>query len=778
MSQDDDLPEQLPRTLAATFGGEDTAQLSNRTLTGGEIEGWVPGTHLGGQYRLIDLLGDGGMGAVYLARDVLLGRRVAIKSLRPPEAIAHDPRARAEYIQMFQRDATSTARLNHPNIVTIHNTGIHEGIPFMVLEYLEGESLDEILERGPIGEEEATRVTGTLARALSYAHERGVIHRDIKPANIFITKQGQVKLLDFGVALLQMSKITAAEDADITAEELRARIGQGSTVAGTPAYMAPEQLIGDMQDHRVDIWALGVVLFEMITGTRPSASVNHTVNGHLDFEALEPFHEETRQIVRACLQRSAQLRVGTAASLARRLEQATMRLTAPNPKVQLPHNKTLLPEVHGEFLGRDIELEELLEHFAHPTTPLLTVTGAPGIGKSRLALEIAHRASSIFTLTAHLDLHDCESLLAVPAALARTFGYTSMDQGKGIFQQLDLLLKTTERVLFVLDGLREDASWGSELIEFFVEHERRPELLLTSRRPLRIRGEAVYLLTPLQLPTLEDDGDALRLYYAMLPSGAAHLIDSKSVRSSARSLVRHLDGLPVAIELAAKRAEMLPPAAMLDRIDRPFDLLRPSPASSSGKRSLEELFEDAWERLPHAEKVALASASLFHGTFSLEAAEVVIGDLEQLDPAPFVLDLCEELVNRSMLVEREMPSGALQFEMLGLLQTFVRQKTRDVLDEIDRQEARIRHAEHFASGEDFLDVETLDERLDLLDANRANLHAALETALDELDPDWSAALVLLLGEVCLERGALEQVRGALERSSHLLQRSSLEAHLS
>ncbi|MEC9396649.1 MAG: protein kinase, partial [Myxococcota bacterium] len=642
MSQEDDLKGQLQRTLTAPLGGEDTAQLSNRTLTGGEIEGWVPGTHLGGQYRLIDLLGDGGMGAVYLARDVLLGRRVAIKSLRPPDSIAHDPRARAEYIQMFQRDATSTARLNHPNIVTIHNTGVHEGIPFMVLEYLEGESLDEILERGALGEEEATRVAGTLARALAYAHERGVIHRDIKPANIFITKQGQVKLLDFGVALLQMSKIVAAEDADITAEELRARIGQGSTVAGTPAYMAPEQLIGDMQDHRVDIWALGVVLFEMITGARPSLSTNHTVHGRLDFTPLEPFHEETQQIVRACLQRSAQLRVGTAASLARRLEQATMRLTAPNPSVQLPHNKTLLPEVHGEFLGRDVELEELLEHFAHPTTPLLTVTGAPGVGKSRLALEIAHRASSIFTLTAHLDLHDCESLLAVPAALARTFGYTSMEQDRGIFQQLDLLLETTERVLFVLDGLREDASWGSELLEFFIEHERKPELLVTSRRPLRIRGEAVYLLTPLQLPTHEDDGDALRLYYAMLPATTAHLLDSKSERESARALVRHLDGLPIAIELAAKRAEMLPPAAMLDRIDRPFDLLRP-PASAHDARALEEIFEDAWERLSHAEKVALASASLFHGSFSLEAAEVVIGELDQLDPAPFVLDLCEEL---------------------------------------------------------------------------------------------------------------------------------------
>lgn len=198
-------------------------------------------------YRIVERLGGGGMGVVYRAHDERLSRDVALKFL--PPHLSADAVAKARFLV----EARAAAAIEHPNICTVHEIGdMPDGSLFIVMACYEGETLDARIGRGPLPVAEALRVAIEIARGLSRAHERGIVHRDIKPANVMLTSDGQVKILDFGIAKL----------ADIT-------VTQTAGVIGTVAYMSPEQAFGETVDHRSDIWSLGVVLYEMLTGERP-----------------------------------------------------------------------------------------------------------------------------------------------------------------------------------------------------------------------------------------------------------------------------------------------------------------------------------------------------------------------------------------------------------------------------------------------------------------------------------------------------------------------------
>jgi Tol biopolymer transport system component len=213
----------------------------------------APGTRLG-PYEILSPLGAGGMGEVYRARDTRLNRTVAIKVL--PSDFADKPEVR----QRFEREAHAISSLNHPHICTLYDIGRQDGIDFLVLELLEGETLAARLEKGALPLDQALRYAGQIADALDRAHRQGVIHRDLKPGNIMLTKDG-AKLLDFGLAKMQDN--LAADDATVT----QALTAQG-TIVGTFQYMAPEQLEGKDADARTDIFAFGAVLYEMVTGRR------------------------------------------------------------------------------------------------------------------------------------------------------------------------------------------------------------------------------------------------------------------------------------------------------------------------------------------------------------------------------------------------------------------------------------------------------------------------------------------------------------------------------
>jgi hypothetical protein len=214
-----------------------------------------PGTRFG-PYEIVKPIGAGGMGEVYEARDTRLDRPVAIKVL-PPQ-LAADAGARAR----FDREAKAIAALNHPNICALHDIGDADGHGFLVMERLEGETLQQRLQRGPLDIEQTIEHGIALADALDAAHGRGLIHRDLKPANVFITTRGVVKILDFGLA-----KSVLESDADVTRSVNQSLTSTGTTL-GTVAYMSPEQLRGEPLDVRTDLFSLGLVLYEMATGER------------------------------------------------------------------------------------------------------------------------------------------------------------------------------------------------------------------------------------------------------------------------------------------------------------------------------------------------------------------------------------------------------------------------------------------------------------------------------------------------------------------------------
>ena len=214
-----------------------------------------PGDQLG-RYEIVDLLGEGSMGEVYRARDLRLGRDVALKVLRPE--LAADP----ERLGRFEREARAASALNHPNVVSLFDVGEHEGAPYLVTELLEGETLRDRCGRGRIPLSEALSIAAQIVEGLDAAHSKGIVHRDLKPENVFLLPGGRVKVLDFGLA-----KLLEGEDGTGPGENIV--VTTAGTVLGTVEYMAPEQMRGQAADHRADLYSLGAVIFEMLAGHTP-----------------------------------------------------------------------------------------------------------------------------------------------------------------------------------------------------------------------------------------------------------------------------------------------------------------------------------------------------------------------------------------------------------------------------------------------------------------------------------------------------------------------------
>ena len=259
-------------------------------------------------FKITAKLGEGGMGEVYRAEDTKLGREVAIKVL--PGAFTED----VERLARFEREAKVLASLSHPNIAGIFQIEESDGQQLLVMEFVEGPDLAERLEHGPLGIEEASAIALQLAQGLEAAHERGVIHRDLKPANIKVTSDGQVKILDFGLAKAWEE---SPEDGSLSmSPTLTAQMTQEGVILGTAAYMSPEQAKGQPADKRADIWSFGVVLWEMLTGRRLFAgeSVSDTLAAVLrdNIEAAElPDDTPTslHGLLRRCLDRDPRSRL-------------------------------------------------------------------------------------------------------------------------------------------------------------------------------------------------------------------------------------------------------------------------------------------------------------------------------------------------------------------------------------------------------------------------------------------------------------------------------------
>jgi serine/threonine protein kinase/tetratricopeptide (TPR) repeat protein len=419
----------VPATVAAgplsSFGGVETEPDAPHPQGEGGNAPSIPGSRLGA-YRIDSLLGKGGMGEVYRARDTRLGRDVAVKML--PRAFTNDP----EWLARFEREARLLAALNHPNIAILHGLEERDGVRALVMELVEGETLAERIagaqgaRSAPAGipVQEAIQIGRQIAEGLDAAHEKRIVHRDLKPANIKVTPAGIIKILDFGLAKLDPG--VASADATITVGSTREGV-----VLGTPAYMSPEQARGKAVDKRTDIWAFGCVLFEALAGRAVFAretfsdTIAALLEGDPDWSALPGgTPDRLRRLLERCLERDPRKRlrdIGDAildltAAVSdadrRPLPPADLRLApgevrgmagsfaAPGSRSITPLARTPLPrpllleQPAGEFVfvGRERECAQLGEAWTRAKEgrrQLLLLAGEPGIGKTRLLLEFA-----------------------------------------------------------------------------------------------------------------------------------------------------------------------------------------------------------------------------------------------------------------------------------------------------------------------------------------------------------------------------------------------------
>ena len=268
-----------------------------------------------GPYEIVGWLGAGGMGEVYRARDPRLGRDVAIKVI--PGALASD----SARVSRFEQEARAAGQLNHPNILAVYDVGVHSGAPYIISELLEGESLRGRLQGGAVPARKAIDYARQAAEGLAAAHDRGIVHRDLKPDNLFITNDGRIKILDFGIAkLTQPGGAEAARHTGLPTET------EAGTVVGTAGYMSPEQVRGEPVDARSDIFSVGTTIYEMLTG-RPAFTRGtgaETMAAILKEDPPDPLPANVppalARIVSRCLEKTRETRFQSARDLAFALE--------------------------------------------------------------------------------------------------------------------------------------------------------------------------------------------------------------------------------------------------------------------------------------------------------------------------------------------------------------------------------------------------------------------------------------------------------------------------
>jgi len=421
----------MPTALAPDAAGQRTTtpQPKLQTLLD-------PRQRLAGRFEILRLIGQGGMGIVYLAYDLTLDRRVAIKTLRTDHL---DVEQHALWLQTFRREATATAQLQHPKIVTLHDFGVAPhpggaggGVPYMVLETLVGQNLETLLLQGPLSHERTVTIARQLAAALEHAHARGVLHRDIKPSNIFIEPGDRVRLIDFGIAAL------------------KAHTSQRLDNAGTRGYMAPEQLAAENQDARVDLWAFGVVLYEMLTLRKPYHDALRVLERGVN--PLPPDIADAvpvlARLIDACLRVDPDARIPSASHVLGVLEQIPSPTLRPTERVS---SRTNIQRRRDPFIGRDTErrhLQQLLEDVA-----LVTLVGAGGTGKTRLALEFGLGALDDFDSVSFCDLTEARNRDGVAMAVAEGIQLTlNADDPIG---QIGAALAGRGRTLIILDNLEQ-----------------------------------------------------------------------------------------------------------------------------------------------------------------------------------------------------------------------------------------------------------------------------------------------------------------------------------
>jgi non-specific serine/threonine protein kinase len=647
-------------------------------------------------YEVLAPLGAGGMGEVYLARDTRLDRPVALKLL--PSRLSHDPVA----IANFRREALTLAALNHPNIAIIH--GLEElegGAMALIMERVEGETLATRLARSRMRVEEALQICAQVAVALEVAHEHGIVHRDVKPGNVMIGRRGLVKVLDFGLAQrtrrLDRIAALASEAPPHVADDMAPTIAMETPVSvtpsadpdssegvilGTPGYMSPEQILAQPADARSDVFAVGVVLYECVAG-RPAfagsglAAMHATLNAPVAWADLpDQVPAPVRALMASCVEKDPEARPADMRTVRVALEEAlgVRRASAlrDGAVYATPNN---LPPRTTSFVGREEVLRDcgrLMEE-----ARLITLLGMGGSGKTRVAQRLAELALDrspdgvwfvdLAPVTA--DEHVVE--------VATTALGVQDEPGKSAIEALVHHVRD-HRVLFVVDNCEHVLPGARILVEALLSGCAGARVVATSREPLEARGEIVY-----SLPTLATPGAGVADLGALMAVESVRLFVDRAratqpeftlTRAEANDVVeicRRLDGIPLALELAAARVRMLGVGQIRARLGDRFKLLARSGNGSSRQQTVLATIRWSWDHLLPPEQDLMRRLAVFRAGWTLERAAAVVSDSgDEFE----VLDLLTRLVERSLVVVERPVATAARYRFLETVHQFALEK--------------------------------------------------------------------------------------------------------
>jgi len=672
------------------------------------------------------------MARVY--RAVLLGpggfrKPVALKVLRAPKIDRL-----LEDINDLVREARLGGLLRHPNLVDVYELGQFEAGHFIAMELVDGMSLRQLIKANLYPPASVLLEMGIdMAAGLEKAHSvrsggrtTGLVHRDLKPSNVLISWDGALKIADFGVAFTDVN------------------LDQGPrslAIQGTPAFMAPEQARGAAVDSRTDLFSMGLVLLELATGHRLFSKkglvgLNSDDYACFDGSFLSPDIrarvdskvEGLGWVIQRCLALEPDDRPQSAASVLSELESLSQTVSS-NPRLrqwartlkagnscsdlstadllaptQVNQGETLIyergaPKPQGAgtnispsmdaFVGREDEISALLKLTASGIR-LITIKGLGGTGKTRLSRKFAQHCLNAYLGGAwFVDLTEARTadavLLAVGSALeVPILNDTQLEKN---ISQLGRAISSRGRTMLILDNFEQVTKLGGPLIARWLELAPDVVFLVTSREPLRIAGETVVDLEPLS----EEHG--ARLLRTRAESAGARWVDSEENEQAILELVRRLDGIPLAIEMAAARAAQLGPGLLLERVSKHISMLSNVRHDQHARQgTLGALLDWSWQLLEPWEQAAFAQLSVFKGGFSMEAAEGVL-DLSPWPKAPWSMDVIGSLIDKSLLRSWSLP-GRTRFGMYWTVQEYASGRLKN--DDCYRQ-TRLRHAEYFAA---------------------------------------------------------------------------------
>ena len=779
-----------PEALAAEILAEREA---DSDLIGREI----------GHYKVIKLLGAGGMGEVFLAEDTKLRRPVALKCL--PPKFAEDKGRMSRFI----REARSASALNHPNIITIYEINEFEGIHFIATEYIVGKTLKDHSKSGPLSLNSALEIAVQIASGLNEAHSAGIIHRDVKPDNVMIRPNGLVKILDFGISKLLEEQTGEKEKASASKRPLTtsSKTNPGM-ILGTANYMSPEQARGGEVDARTDIFSFGIVLYEMLSGKLPfdGDSAMDTIGAILHKEP-PPIREfspalprDVEYIVNRSLCKNADDRYQNTGDLLADLQRVKQRLEHEEIGRSYPPEGSIDPETAetrilgfsdpaqivalkdpppnnlsdevSSLIGRDEETAEIINLLRKAETRLLTITGVGGTGKTRLARTVSHLSLREFSDGVYyvglspIDNHE----LVVPI-IAQTLNVRE-EGGKPLLECLREYLRD-KKLLLILDNFEQIAQAALDVGEL-LDGSQNLKILVTSRVRLNLNLESEYTLQPLGVPTGEKQLTArelrrypsIELFARRAQAAKSDFALTEQNAASVAEICRRLDGLPLAIELAAVRVKLFAPQAILRRLERSLDLL------TGGARDLPERQQTmrgairwSYDLLDADEKKLFERLSVFRGGFTLEGAAAV-GNA-QGDLSVDLLDVVSSLVDKSLALQREQADGEPRFRMLIVVREFAAEKHAKSGEE---KEIKRRHAGFYAGLANTAEPDLLGakaaEWMETFEREHDNLRSALEWTLDDR-PETALRIVGIVYRFWLRRGYSTEgrkwIQAALEK---------------